>query len=97
MEVQFEIFLPNNFDSVNVISCKDLDGIGRLGSLGGVDLPYEDEPGDIPAVVFDYDADSRLLSVVTDQLPPKAEVVVKTDVCPIEALRVAVWDVNLSR
>ena len=51
--------------------------------------------GDIPAVVFDYDEDSRLLSVVTDQLPPKAEEVVKTGICSIEALRIIVWDVNV--
>ena len=34
MEVQFEIFLPNNFDSVNVISCKDLDGYRQAGFTG---------------------------------------------------------------
>ena len=76
-EVQFEI-IPPNFDSVNVVSCKDLDGSGGLDSLGGIDPPYEEESGDIPAVVFDYDEDSRLLSVVADHLPPKAEEVVKT-------------------
>lgn len=90
-EVQFELF-PPNFDPVNVISCKDLDGNGNLDSLGGIDPPYEDDTGDIPAVVFDYDEDSRLLSVVVDQLPPKAEEAVKTGTCPIEALSIAVWD-----
>ena len=94
--VQFEIIIPgSNFDSLSISSCKDLDGDGRLDSLGGIDAPYEDEQGDIPALVFDYDEDSRLLSVVTDQLPPKAEEVVKTGVCPIEALRIVVWDVNV--
>ena len=93
--MQFEIFLPTNFDSVSVVSCKDLDGNGRSDSLGGIDTPNENDSGDIPAVVFDYDEDSRLLSVVTDQLPPKAEDVVKTGACPIEELRIAVWDVNV--
>ena len=94
--VQFEIIIPgSNFDSVSIGSCKDLDGNGRLDSLGGIDAPYEDDSGDIPAVVFDYDEDSRLLSVVTDQLPPKAEEVVKTGICSIEALRIIVWDVNV--
>ena len=93
--VQFEIFPPSNVDPVNVGSCKDLDDNGRLDPLGGIDPPYEDDLGDIPAIVFDYDEDSRLLSVVTDQLPPKAEEVVNTGVCPIEALRIAVWDVNV--
>ena len=93
--VQFEIFPPSDIEPVNVVSCKDLDGNDRLDSLGGINPPYADEQGDTPAVVFDYDEDSRLLSVVTDQLPPKAEEVVKTGVCPIEALRIAVWDVNV--
>ena len=90
-DVTFEVF-PPSFNSVNVVACKDLDGNGRLDSLGGISAKPDPEARDVAAMLFVYDQDSRLLSVVIDSLPPEAERIVQAGTCPIESLRISVWD-----
>ena len=95
----FEVSIPEDkafrtaherYDVINVISCADADGNGKLDSLGGIDDPFggQSDPRDVAAQYFNWDLETRTLLIVSPLPPPALE----TD-CSVDDLAVTIWEV----